>query len=101
MCGIVGLLATSRGRGDGELARLAGTMCDALSHRGPDADGVWTDASAGVGLAQRRLAVVDLTPSGAQPMVSASGRSVIVYNGECYELDELPAHLHFPCTQGS
>ena len=89
MCGIVGLLATSRGRGDGELARLAGTMCDALSHRGPDADGVWTDASAGVGLAQRRLAVVDLTPSGAQPMVSASGRSVIVYNGECYELDEL------------
>ena len=89
MCGIVGILATSRGRPDEELQRLAGAMCDALSHRGPDADGVWTDAAAGVAFAQRRLAVIDLTPSGAQPMVSASGRSVIVYNGECYELDDL------------
>lgn len=89
MCGIVGLLATSRGRPDEELRRLVGTMCDALAHRGPDADGLWADPDSGVALAQRRLAVVDLTPSGAQPMVSASGRSVIVYNGECYELDEL------------
>ena len=89
MCGIVGLLAPPGGRPDVELHRLAGVMCDALRHRGPDADGVWTDAAMGVALAQRRLAVVDLTPTGAQPMVSASGRSVIVYNGECYELDEL------------
>ena len=89
MCGIVGLLTTSRGRSDEELHRLTGAMCDALSHRGPDADGVWTDAATGIALGQRRLAVVDLTSSGAQPMVSASGRSVIVYNGECYELDDL------------
>ena len=89
MCGIVGLLTTSRRRPDEELQRVASRMCDALSHRGPDADGLWTDASAGVALAQRRLAVVDLTATGAQPMVSASGRSVIVYNGECYELGEL------------
>ena len=89
MCGIVGLLAPRAGLSDDELRRRVGPMCDALAHRGPDGSGIWTDPAAGVALGQRRLAVVDLTPSGAQPMVSASGRSVIVYNGECYELDDL------------
>jgi asparagine synthase (glutamine-hydrolysing) len=89
MCGIVGLLSVTGGASDDDLRRHVAPMCDALRHRGPDAAGLWVDASLGIALGQRRLAVVDLTPSGAQPMVSASGRSVIVYNGECYELDAL------------
>ena len=89
MCGIVGVFAPSAGVPEEGLRAAVEPMCDALAHRGPDADGLWTDASLGVALGQRRLAVVDLTPSGSQPMVSASGRTVIVYNGECYELDDL------------
>jgi asparagine synthase (glutamine-hydrolysing) len=89
MCGIVGVLAGSSGHTEDELHGLVQPMCDLLRHRGPDAEGRWVDATAGLAMGQRRLAVVDLTPSGAQPMVSASGRSVIVYNGECYELEGL------------
>lgn len=89
MCGIVGMYAPSAGVPEERLRATVAPMCDALAHRGPDADGLWTDAALGAALGQRRLAVVDLTPSGSQPMVSASGRTVIVYNGECYELDDL------------
>ena len=60
------------------------SMTDVLEHRGPDSRGVWLDWEAGVGLGHRRLAIRDLTPSGAQPMVSSCGRYVIVYNGEIY-----------------
>ena len=56
-------------------------MADTLLHRGPDQGGVWTDASAGIGLGLRRLSIVDLSASGHQPMVSASSRFVICYNG--------------------
>jgi asparagine synthase (glutamine-hydrolysing) len=89
MCGIVGVLAPSSGYTEDGLLGLVQPMCDLLRHRGPDAEGRWADATVGLAMGQRRLAVVDLTPSGAQPMVSASGRSVIVYNGECYELEGL------------
>lgn len=59
-------------------------MIGALVHRGPDDSGVWADEDAGVALGQRRLAIIDLSPTGHQPMVSASGRYVITYNGEIY-----------------
>lgn len=59
-------------------------MTDAIAYRGPDGSGVWSDAEAGVVLAHRRLAIIDLTPTGAQPMVSSDGRWVISYNGEVY-----------------
>ena len=79
MCGIAGLLTGGRV----DPAVVAG-MTDAVAHRGPDDSGTWLDAETGVGLGHRRLAVVDLTPSGHQPMQSADGRYVLVFNGEIY-----------------
>ena len=79
MCGIAGMV-TAR-RLDLELLQRMG---DVIAHRGPDDEGVWADAEAGVGFAHRRLSIVDLSPSGRQPMHSADGRFVLNYNGEVY-----------------
>jgi asparagine synthase (glutamine-hydrolysing) len=83
MCGIAGLWSAGGGRAV-SLENNALSMAAALSHRGPDSSGVWVDPSAGLGLSHRRLAIVDLSPAGHQPMVSRSGRFVLVYNGEIY-----------------
>jgi asparagine synthase (glutamine-hydrolysing) len=91
MCGLAGAFDP-----DTEAAawpsRLGG-MAAALRHRGPDDEGLWHDAQAGVGLAFRRLAILDLSAEGHQPMVSASGRYVIAFNGEVYNFRELRAEL--------
>lgn len=91
MCGIAGFLASPSTELQASNEDLGRAMADAIRHRGPDGDGIWTRP--GVALAHRRLAVVDLTAEGAQPMASASGRYVITYNGEVYNFPELRSEL--------
>ena len=83
MCGFAGYI--QRGGICEEQARSITTaMADVIAHRGPDDSGVWVDGKAGIAFAHRRLSVLELSPAGHQPMVSPSGRFVIVYNGEIY-----------------
>ncbi|KQZ00169.1 asparagine synthase [Pseudolabrys sp. Root1462] len=89
MCGIAGFYDRARPGDPAALERRAQAMGDAIAYRGPDSWAIWYDAEAGLGLAHRRLAIVDLTPTGAQPMVSADSRWVICYNGEVYNRDEV------------
>lgn len=93
MCGIAGILDRRQRLTESALAAAVNAMTGAIAHRGPDGDGVWTDAEAGIGLGQRRLAIIDLSAAGAQPMASACGRYVAVYNGEIYNYAELRADL--------
>jgi asparagine synthase (glutamine-hydrolysing) len=93
MCGIAGLLDPGWSGTDEELIRLAQAMAFPIAHRGPDDEGTWCDAEAGIAFGHRRLAVIDLSEAGHQPMVSADGRWVASYNGECYNADELRAAL--------
>jgi len=93
MCGLAGLLDRTAGTSGEELRTIAGRMAQALAHRGPDDRGVWTEPRAGIALGFRRLAIVDLSMAGHQPMPSASGRYVLVFNGEIYNHQELRAHL--------
>lgn len=93
MCGIAGMFDRAARTDENLLHATAKAMGDALAHRGPDDDGVWTDASAGIALAFRRLAIRDLSPAGHQPMVSASGRFVIAFNGEVYSHAEIARDL--------
>ncbi|MEO5578916.1 MAG: asparagine synthase (glutamine-hydrolyzing) [Sphingomicrobium sp.] len=88
MCGIAGLW--TRGRPDPVLLQR---MSDAIIHRGPDDLGIWTDPEVGIALVQRRLAIVDLSAAGHQPMVSTDGRWLLNFNGEIYNHTELRAAL--------
>jgi asparagine synthase (glutamine-hydrolysing) len=91
MCGIAGLWDPARRGGD--LARSVRAMTEVMAHRGPDGSGYWHDDETGVALGHRRLSVVDLSPAGHQPMVSADGRWVITYNGEIYNAADLRPEL--------
>src|SRR6266850_4196137 len=92
MCGIAGFWKRSGGSKHA-LTRWGEEMNHTLEHRGPDDGGVWVDGAAGIALANRRLAIVDLSPAGHQPMVSTCGRYVIVYNCELYNSLELRQEL--------
>ena len=92
MCGVAGWLAAPGCDGDA-LRATVDRMAATLVHRGPDDRGAWTDAAAGIGLGFRRLSVLDLSPAGRQPMVSADGRYVCVFNGEIYNHRDLRAEL--------
>ncbi len=89
MCGIAGWLDYNQKTSKKELGEFTKKMCDAIAHRGPDSEGVWSDPKAGVSLGHRRLAILDLSPDGHQPMISKSGRYVIVFNGEMYNYERL------------
>lgn len=91
MCGIAGI-AGGEATAD-ELAAIGVAMADAITHRGPDADGLFVDAEARLVLAFRRLAIIDLNPTGLQPMTSASGRWVIIFNGEIYNHRDIRSTL--------
>jgi asparagine synthetase B (glutamine-hydrolysing) len=87
MCGIAGFLNTRAAVSLADASEISAAMNRSLQHRGPDDDGVWIDAEVGVSLVHRRLSIVDLSPAGHQPMVSADGRFVI--NGEVYSFPEI------------
>src|SRR5690554_1141543 len=93
MCGIAGIIGRLDDRGRAALAR----MSEAMLHRGPDGQGVWESSPDnggwGVQLAHRRLAILDLSPSGAQPMTDPVTGQTIVFNGEIYNFVELRERL--------
>ncbi|MDP6173697.1 MAG: asparagine synthase (glutamine-hydrolyzing), partial [Rhodospirillales bacterium] len=93
MCGFAGFIDLARCTPEETLLVRAEGMAARLYHRGPDGDGVWADAGAGLALGHRRLAILDLSSTGHQPMASADGRHVIAYNGEVYNFSELRAEL--------
>ncbi|WP_338690963.1 asparagine synthase (glutamine-hydrolyzing) [Bradyrhizobium sp. 26S5] len=88
MCGVAGILNLD---GRPVSSHVLRGMTQAIAHRGPDGEGQWIDGS--IGLGHRRLAIIDLSPTGAQPMQTADGRFVISYNGEIYNYRELRAEL--------
>jgi len=85
MCGLSGIFASR----NTELEAIVRLMNTSLIHRGPDGSGVWVDENAGIALGHRRLAIVDLSEAGHQPMHSSCGRFVIVFNGEIYNHGQL------------
>ena len=89
MCGIAGTMDQSTA----ELPSSVRGMVASIRYRGPDDFGVWCDERVGIGLGHARLSILDLSPEGHQPMVSASGRYVISYNGEVYNFAELRSEL--------
>jgi len=93
MCGIAGVVDRQEQSAVETLRAQAAAMADSLAHRGPDGEGVWVDPAAGIALAHRRLAIIDLSPAGRQPMVSANGRYVVTYNGEIFNYRELRREL--------
>ncbi|MBZ0106534.1 MAG: asparagine synthase (glutamine-hydrolyzing) [Sulfuricella denitrificans] len=93
MCGIAGLLEFHARSHRDELERTVRSMATLLAHRGPDGEGVWSDADCGIALGHRRLSIIDLSGAGAQPMHSACGRYVLVCNGEIYNFSTLRKEL--------
>ena len=88
MCGIVGIFGDAA-----RDTRLLSCMAAAIGHRGPDDQGTWNDPDAGIALANRRLAIIDLSPAGHQPMQSSDGRLMLTFNGEIYNHGELRREL--------
>jgi asparagine synthase (glutamine-hydrolysing) len=84
MCGITGFIDFSNISNKDGMQKNILRMKDTLTHRGPDDSGVWYDQDAGIYLGHRRLSIVDLSCAGHQPMVSTSGRYIIILNGEIY-----------------
>ena len=93
MCGITGFVNHAGTYSQNELVNTVTLMADRLSHRGPDDSGNWVDESSGIAFGFRRLAIIDLSGTGHQPMLSHSGRYVIIFNGEIYNFKDLRIEL--------
>ena len=93
MCGFSGFLSPRWSRDEAASAAVLADMRNAIRHRGPDSNGQWFDGEHGIGFAHARLAIVELSPAGAQPMHSSSGRFVVIYNGEVYNHMDLRREL--------
>ena len=93
MCGIAGVWDFKRHASADSLRESALQMATALTHRGPDGEGIFLDPDVCLALAHRRLSVIDLSAQGHQPMISSCGRFTIVYNGEIYNTGELASDL--------
>lgn len=93
MCGIAGFYSSDSQFTEDELSHIAHKMGDSIAYRGPDDHKIWTDGPDGIGLSHRRLAIIDLSQAGAQPMTSACGQYVIAYNGEIYNTEEMRQDL--------
>ncbi|NCC92986.1 MAG: asparagine synthase (glutamine-hydrolyzing) [Opitutae bacterium] len=93
MCGIAGFVLAHPEAAAEAIQATAIKMAAAMRHRGPDDTGTWADADAGLWLSHARLAILDLSPAGHQPMVSACGRYVLAFNGEIYNHLDLRAEL--------
>ena len=87
MCGITGLIYTN----NAPVSPVVLQKMTDISHRGPDGEGHWIEGSVGIG--HRRLAVIDLSPAGQQPMISADNRYILSYNGKIYNFRELRGEL--------
>lgn len=93
MCGFAGFLDPRSSLPPSELIQRVAAMNAAITPRGPDDAGEWVDADAGIALGHRRLSIMDLSPAGHQPMLSACGRYVMIFNGEVYNHHAIRAEL--------
>ena len=93
MCGITGFLDITKSTTINSLKSNIKQMSDSIKHRGPDDSGDWCDPESGIALGFRRLSIIDLTPTGHQPMFSADHRFVMVFNGEIYNYQSLRDEL--------
>jgi asparagine synthase (glutamine-hydrolysing) len=93
MCGIAGYIDWSCSETSPQIETNLSRMAATLGHRGPDDSSIWSDSAHGVGLAHRRLSIIDLSPEGRQPMISEDGRYVITFNGEIYNFRDIRLRL--------
>ncbi|TPG49888.1 asparagine synthase (glutamine-hydrolyzing) [Roseomonas nepalensis] len=93
MCGLTGFWSPAHRASEEASLRIIRGMRDRLTHRGPDDHGTWTDTCQGVAFGFRRLSIIDLSPAGHQPMISADGRYIVMMNGEIYNFAALRAEI--------
>jgi asparagine synthase (glutamine-hydrolysing) len=90
MCGIAGFIDKNIAY---DSLQISNKMGEAIYTRGPDSSGIWQDVNLGVNLVHRRLAILDMSPAGHQPMISRSGRYIIIFNGEIYNFKKILSSL--------
>jgi asparagine synthase (glutamine-hydrolysing) len=99
MCGITGFYDCTSNLGAGDYQNSLISMTKVIGHRGPDASGLWIDPNLGIGLGHTRLSILDLSDLGSQPMISPSGRYIVVFNGEIYNHLDIRKNLNVECGQ--